>query len=821
MNELLRSRGPVLLPALPALVLGLALQGCGSGGGGGGGGTPPQDFDYDRDLAVYSVGVEIADNGPNLNPAPNSYTIDKALPAGLSFDLPSGVISGTPTVVAAPETYTITAVYSSPAPEAPEATLAEVRIEVARAGRILYVGQGEDTVSRCLLDPVTGDLSYLGYETNLGGGSSLEALVPHPLLDVVYVIASDPAPNGLVSWFEVASDGSLALGGSIQALDEPFGLLISPAGTHAWVLNRGTNPPPGGFIQTFDVDPVSGALSPIGGKFSAPTGKHPDAMTFDPTGSVIYVTNGSDDDQVQAFSIDAGTGELTAMPASTLPAGSDPIDIVVPPGLDFAYVANSNLSGGVGGSLSIYGILPSGDLTPVSELALANKPIRLTAEATGQFLFTSYYLSSSIQAFSIDATTGLLTAVGGPIAAGSGPFDLVADPTGLFLYTASSNSDAISVFSIDPGTGGLTARDAIPCRAQPFHLALWVGNGPVAEVAEFAYVLNQTSTDIWPYEVDGATLTGVGTPPPPLTGMDPLGLAVDPLGEYAYASSSGEDEISQYQIEADGDLTEFGVPIDVGTGTEPGAVVIEPSGRYLYCANHGSDTIAIFDIDRASGQLSAASTPSIVVGSKPLSLAVDPTGEFLILGREGSSQNRHLMCFRIQPSDGSLSLTADMNAGGIPSSVAVDRRGEYAFHVTNTEVLLVHAIDRSTGALTLAGTKLNIGTAPASIALSPKGYVAYVANNDPLVASEGEIRMYEFNPGTGAVVHLGTEVTLADPACVRLDPGGRHLFVGNQGTDDVSSYAIDPTTRLIVAPASATALTGQDPVGLGVVRELQ
>ncbi|MBC7607438.1 MAG: CotH kinase family protein, partial [Burkholderiales bacterium] len=61
---------------------------------------------------VFTVGYAIADLFPSTSGNVISYTISPSLPLGLLFNTTSGVISGTPTVISATATYTVTAVNS-------------------------------------------------------------------------------------------------------------------------------------------------------------------------------------------------------------------------------------------------------------------------------------------------------------------------------------------------------------------------------------------------------------------------------------------------------------------------------------------------------------------------------------------------------------------------------------------------------------------------------------------------------------------------------------------------------------------------------------
>ncbi len=69
-------------------------------------------FNHPNDVQVYNTGsVYVTDYGNNLirQIIVTGYTIDKALPPGLSFDPTTGIITGTPTAVWPPTDYTVTA----------------------------------------------------------------------------------------------------------------------------------------------------------------------------------------------------------------------------------------------------------------------------------------------------------------------------------------------------------------------------------------------------------------------------------------------------------------------------------------------------------------------------------------------------------------------------------------------------------------------------------------------------------------------------------------------------------------------------------------
>ena len=101
-----------------SFLLSLLLVACGGGGsgssgngGGGGGGTvpqPPTGLSY-AGPKTYAVGIASAPLTPTVSNTATGYSVAPVLPAGLSLDQTTGVISGTPAAVTAQGEYAITA----------------------------------------------------------------------------------------------------------------------------------------------------------------------------------------------------------------------------------------------------------------------------------------------------------------------------------------------------------------------------------------------------------------------------------------------------------------------------------------------------------------------------------------------------------------------------------------------------------------------------------------------------------------------------------------------------------------------------------------
>src|SRR5580658_7534540 len=100
-----------LLFLIASLFLALSSTGCGRIWGGvtwNNGSYPSSAFAYQCSTQVFLEGYSNTANGPALAGSGFSYSISPSLPAGLSLNPNTGIISGTPTVVSPMTAYTIT-----------------------------------------------------------------------------------------------------------------------------------------------------------------------------------------------------------------------------------------------------------------------------------------------------------------------------------------------------------------------------------------------------------------------------------------------------------------------------------------------------------------------------------------------------------------------------------------------------------------------------------------------------------------------------------------------------------------------------------------
>ena len=163
------------------------LLGCGGGSSGGGSSAPviqaPTALAYSTNPAIYTKGTAITINSPSSGGgAVVAYSVSPSLPAGLSLNTSSGVISGTPTAITAVAGYEVTATnssgkasttltitvkdaapaglsYSSPKPTYTKGVTIAANSPVTSGGAVLSYGVAPDLPDGLQFDSASGTIS--------------------------------------------------------------------------------------------------------------------------------------------------------------------------------------------------------------------------------------------------------------------------------------------------------------------------------------------------------------------------------------------------------------------------------------------------------------------------------------------------------------------------------------------------------------------------------------------------------------------------------------------------------------------------------------
>jgi 6-phosphogluconolactonase len=289
------------------------------------------------------------------------------------------------------------------------------------------------------------------------------------------------------------------------------------------------------------------------------------------------------------------------------------------PGKVYGYAQNPI----TGGLISIVG-------SPFS-ISGHNGTYGVTIHPNNRYLYSANVSTATISAYSISPTTGALTSLGTPVAAGSGVNGLFFHPTGNFLYATNQSSDGtLTQISGSPfaTTGASSINGVVVSSDGKFlYAASMGGNGGVV-----GYTIDQTT---------GALTLIAGSPFKNTLGGDTTnpgdGITIHPNHLWLYMGLVGLKKMSGWTIDQNtGVLTPIAAPIlnNSTTGyTDNGgsASTVSDDGRFLYgtaFSTTASDPkkVIVYNIDPTTGALTRASEAT--TGGGPNDIRLDTTGNF-------------------------------------------------------------------------------------------------------------------------------------------------------------------------------------------------
>ena len=274
-------------------------------------------------------------------------------------------------------------------------------------GSYLYVTAGTDfkfgEVYIYAINPQSGALTQVGPPTRVGSGA--RSLKIAPWGTALYV----PCLNGKGIYAFSIDPGTGALkplpGSPFPNLGQrPAAIAFSPSGALAFVANNASHS-----VTVFSVDPASGRLTPRGTGSAA--GMAPIWAGTDASGAYLYILSDGDD-SIYGFSV-ARSGELAALSPPASHGVADPLSAALSPNGRFLYVPNWSSSGSFpANSVSVFSIdADTGELSAIqgSPFATGTGPASIAFEPTGRYAYVTNELAETISTFSVNPSTGAMT----------------------------------------------------------------------------------------------------------------------------------------------------------------------------------------------------------------------------------------------------------------------------------------------------------------------------------------------------------------------------------------------------------------------------
>lgn len=644
---------------------------------------------------------------------------------------------------------------------------------------------------------------------------SVDRLARHPSGRFLYATAFDAE----IAMFRLdATTGRPELFGYTPQLIEgghPTDIRMHASGRFVYALFERFNAPT--YLHAFAVDENSGMLERRGN----PVTVGPVAFAFDRSGRYLHTFAAG----LRATLRVEGDGTLTDIwSVSDYTHRADAVQACRT--RDQLYSVS-----GATGELRTYRIDASGQFEQVGASLQVTPPSfyarsSLVLDPTDRFAYVGQ--RDRLVMLRLDATTGAPTLVD-TRGAWELTRSLAVDDTGTFLYTGGdwngttlfppgiSGSDIdfhIGAYRIDRSQGLLEWVGCSRVGQTLTDLAVGVGAPAVATYPQRLYVANRGSDDISMFELaaDGS-LRSRGQV---VVGSEPVAIAAEPVRRVLYVACRGSSQVLALHAAANGDLQPVGSPVDTGAGLA--ALAVDPCRRILVTASTDANEVRWFTIDPATGALTPlGSMPQ----DQPVALAINPLGECVHVLRADGTVTSNAIGYgpQLQPS---TSLATGMQARQVfvdPTGLNVYLAdtvhgdvGAFRIHTYYESLTWPPYFESRVGNLTSLGATVDAGVAPTAIAAHPLGQFVFVANS-----GSDDVRTFRRDRATGTLVAVGTPTAAGDaPIAIALDASGRFAYVASQTTGEVRAFRVQATTGELFV-LGTPAIAGSLPTGMVVL----
>jgi 6-phosphogluconolactonase (cycloisomerase 2 family) len=293
------------------------------------------------------------------------------------------------------------------------------------------------------------------------------------------------------------------------------------------------------------------------------------------------------------------------------------------------------------------------------------------------------------------------------------------------------------------------------------------------------------------------------------------------IGRLYVQTEAPANSIAAYQVDALGRLKRMpGSPIPTG-GEGPAGSTFFAAPRLaqrrlppplLFAANEGSDDVSVLRIQEDGSLVPATGSPLPSGGTRPAALAMHPAGSHLAIANQGS---RTISIVSVAPGGAGFQPLAGTPVPSRVSGFAFPWHGRFLEMSMPDFGTALAMLFQSPYRLIQGSSLSSSGGSPSGLAFSAGGDRVYLAG-----ATAGPSSVDAFaidaaglptrllrSPATGGGINSNV---------VLVRPGGRFLYVSNQGSNTIAALRIDASGSL--APAAGTpfpnAPLADVPVGL-------
>jgi len=341
-------------------------------------------------------------------------------------------------------------------------------------------------------------------------------------------------------------------------------------------------------------------------------------------------------------------------------------------------------------------------------------------------------------------------------------------------YTKPDKSDGIYVYEFDSESGELRQKANAPGIKNPTFVVVSDDRKNVYSVSEVGDAEGNISAYAFDSKTGKLTFLNKSTS----GGSGPCHLSVDKNKKFLFAGNYGGGSLAAIPINSDGSLSQDiqfiqhqGSSVNTGNQTKPHvhATVVSNDGKHLFVPDLGTDKVNIYDVDQSKKMPLKPADPayaSLKPGSGPRHFTFHPNGKKAYLIQEMMG-----LVTAFDYKEGKLTSTQTLDlvspgySGRIDAAdihISSDGRFLYGSLRGGINEIVICSLDEN-GRMTLVGRQSTIGKQPRNFAIDPSGKYLLVGNQ-----GTDEIVVFSRDIKTGLLTDTGKRTSVGAPVCLQF-----------------------------------------------------
>jgi 6-phosphogluconolactonase len=341
-------------------------------------------------------------------------------------------------------------------------------------------------------------------------------------------------------------------------------------------------------------------------------------------------------------------------------------------------------------------------------------------------------------------------------------------------YTA-EHSEGITVCRFDAENGRPAYLNCIEGVDNPSYLC-------IADGGRLVYAVNENSYDqpgglsALSFDPETGTLKLINQQP---AGRGPCYVSVDKALKHAFVANYAEGSLSVFPLRDDGSILPAIQTIKYeGSGPDQErqeqphvhAAVLSPDETQVLVTDLGTDRVYIYYYEPTGTQPLGPAYPEMLIvepGHGPRHIGFSPNKKFMYLITEMGGYVYVYACDGLHYTQiQAIRLMEDNfngDTGGGDIRVSADGRFLYTSNRGDANVIVIYAIDETSGRLSVVDRISSMGNSPRNLVIDPSGKYLLVANEN-----SNDVYVYRIEKETGRLIITDSKIDIGSPCCLKF-----------------------------------------------------